>query len=72
MDSFVKHAKQSSPFLLGMTVFWTIIDKTTKQVPFKKSVVNNLTSFFAPVLICSSAILAGIEHRQSYDINNQK
>ena len=64
-DSFVKHAKKSTPTLLILTGVWTAIDKTSRNIPVKKSLMNNLTGFFAPVLIASSALLAGIENKKS-------
>lgn len=64
-DSFVKHAKKSTPTLLILTGVWTAIDKTSRNIPIKKSLVNNFTGFFAPVLIASSALLAGIENKKS-------
>lgn len=65
VDSFVKHAKQSTPVLLILTGAWIAIDKTSKNIPIKKSLVNNLTGFFAPVLIVSSALLACIENKKT-------
>ena len=65
VDSFVKHAKQSTPVLLLLTGAWTAIDKTSKNIPIKKSLLNNLTGFFAPVLIASSALLACIENKKN-------
>ena len=68
-DSFVKHAKKSTPTLLILTGIWTAIDKTSKNIPVKKSLKNNLTGFFAPVLIASSALLAAVENKKSSENN---
>ena len=68
-DSFVKHAKKSTPTLLILTGIWTAIDKTSKNIPVKQSLKNNLTGFFAPVLVASSAILASIENKKSPENN---
>lgn len=65
VDSFVKHAKQSTPALLVLTGVWTAVDKVSKNMPVKKSLVNNLVGFFAPVLIVSSALLAGLENKKT-------
>ena len=64
-DSFVKHAKKSTPVLLILTGVWTAIDKGSKNIPIKKSLVNNITDFFLPVLVASSALLAGIENKKT-------
>ena len=64
-DSFIKHAKQSTPVLLILTGAWTAIDKGSKNIPIKKSLMNNFVGFFVPVLVASSALLAGIENKKT-------
>lgn len=64
-DSFIKHAKQSTPVLLILTGVWTAIDKGSKNISIKKSLMNNLVGFFIPVLVASSALLAGIENKKT-------
>lgn len=64
-DSFLKHAKQSVPVLLGLTAVWTAADKYTRQIPLKKAFSHNMTGFFAPVLICSSALLSFVENKKT-------
>lgn len=64
-DSFVKHAAQSTPVMLAITTAWSLIDKNTYKIPFKKAMKNNLLNFFTPVLLLSSLLLAGIENRKA-------
>lgn len=64
-DSFVKHAKQSTPPLLAMTGIWVVVDKITKKNTIIKSLASNLKGFFLPVLLVSSAILAVVENKKS-------
>lgn len=70
VDSFVKHAKQSTPALLVLTAAWTAVDKISRNISIKKSLVNNLVGFFAPVLVVSSALLAGIENKKTPENTN--
>lgn len=63
-DSFVKHAAESTPMLLGLTGAWAFIDHAGRGLPLKKTLANNFNNFFLPVLIVSSAILAGLENKQ--------
>ncbi len=60
-DSFVRNTKQSAPVLFGLTIAWSVLDKAMRSIPMKKSFTNNLVNFFAPVLLVSSAVVAGIE-----------
>lgn len=63
--SFFNHAKESTPMLLGLTAIWAVLDTPECKASIRKSVVNNITGFFLPVLICSSALLAIIENRKT-------
>ncbi len=64
-DSFIKHSTESAPMLLGLTAIWSLLDSSGRNIPVKKSIMNNLTGFFLPVLVFSSAILSIIENRQT-------
>lgn len=64
-DSFVKHTAESAPMLLAFTAMWSVIDNVSRSVPIKKAVINNMTNFFLPVTIVSSAVLAALENRKT-------
>ena len=65
MDSFVKNAKDTAPILLGLTALWSLLDYGTGKISMAKSVRNNIAFFFAPILIVSSALVAGIENKKT-------
>ncbi|MCD7739748.1 MAG: hypothetical protein LUH11_00140 [Candidatus Gastranaerophilales bacterium] len=65
IDSFVKHSKKSAPWLLCAAAVLTAADCASKKIPVKKSIKNNVLGFFAPVLICSSAILSAVENKKN-------
>ena len=48
-DSFVKHAKKSTPTLLILTGVWTAIDKTSRNIPIK------MLGLFLRFLFCSGS-----------------
>ncbi|MBE7704586.1 MAG: hypothetical protein E7Z90_02090 [Cyanobacteria bacterium SIG29] len=64
MDSFVKNAKDTAPILLGLTALWSVLDYGNQKITMPQSLMKNLAFFFAPVLIVSSAIIAGIENKK--------
>ncbi len=65
VDSFVKHTKESAPMLLGLTALWSALDFGAGKGSMSKIMINNLAFFFAPVLIVSSSIMAGIENKKT-------
>lgn len=65
MDSFIKNTKESAPMLLGLTALWSVLDYGTGKAPISKVLTNNILCFFAPVLIFSSALMAGIENKKT-------
>ena len=65
IDSFVSNACESAPTLLALTGLWSLLDFGTGKVSMAKSLKNNLAFFFAPVLIVSSSIMAGIENKKT-------
>lgn len=65
VDSFVKNAKETAPILLGLTALWSLLDYGTGKISMAKSVRNNIAFFFAPILIVSSALVAGIENKKT-------
>lgn len=69
-DSFCRHAKESTPMLLGLTALWAALDYGSTQVPIQKSIKNNLKGFFLPVLVVSSALLATIEMKKTSKSSN--
>ena len=69
-DSFCRHAKESTPMLLGLTALWAALDYGSTQVPIQKSIKNNLKGFFLPVLVASSALLATIEMKKTSKSSN--
>lgn len=64
-DTFVKHTKESAPMLLGLTALWSAIDYGTRNISVNKSILKNLSSFFIPVLVGSSALLTAIEMKKT-------
>lgn len=70
-DSFMRNSVDSAPLLLALTGVWSVIDKKTAKIPFKKALANNITRFFAPVLIFSSLVLAFIENKSNF-VNQNK
>ncbi len=70
-DSFIKHSTESAPMLLGLTAIWSLLDSSGRNIPVKKSIMNNLTGFFLPVLVFSSAILSIIENRPTNKNKNK-
>lgn len=69
-DSFCRHAKESTPMLLGLTALWAALDYGSTQVPIQKTIKNNLKGFFLPVLVASSALLATIEMKKTSKSSN--
>lgn len=65
MDSFVRNSKETAPILLGLTALWSLLDYGSGKVSMAKSIKNNLAFFFAPILIVSSSIIAGIENKKT-------
>lgn len=64
-DSFVKHSAESAPMLLAFTGIWSLVDHVSRSVPLKKAAMHNLTNFFLPVMVISSAVLAALENKKS-------
>ena len=62
-DSFVKHSVDSAPVLSGLTLVWSVLDKS-RGIPFKKALSNNIKNFFLPVMLVTSAITALLENRK--------
>ena len=60
-DSFVRHTVESAPALFGLSVLWSVCEKSASY-PFKKAMWNNLKNYFAPVLLATSVILTTIEN----------
>ncbi len=71
MDSFIKQTKESAPMLLGLTALWSVLDYGTGKAPISKVLANNLAFFFAPVLLFSSAMVAGIENKKTSKSSKQ-
>lgn len=69
-DTFVKHAKESTPMLLGLTALWSAIDYGTRNISVQKSILQNLSGFFIPVLVASSALLTAIEMKKTSKSSN--
>lgn len=69
IDSFVKNTKKSTPAIAGFTAFWTLVDKSSKNISLKKAVTNNIKGFFIPVLVGSSVLLSVIENKKSQKNN---
>ncbi len=65
VDSFVKNAKKSTPAIASLTAFWTLVDKSSKNISFSKSLTNNIKGFFIPVVVGSSVLLSLIENKKS-------
>ena len=63
-DSFLKNAKETAPTLLALTGLWSLLDYGTVKISMAKSLRNNLAFFFTPILIVSSALVAGIENKK--------
>ena len=63
-DSFLKNAKETAPTLLALTGLWSLLDYGTGKISMAKSLRNNLAFFFTPILIVSSALVAGIENKK--------
>ena len=63
-DSFLKNAKETAPILLALTGLWSLLDFGSGKTTMAKSLKNNLTYFFAPILIFSSAIVSLIENKK--------
>lgn len=70
VDSFVKNSKKTAPVMAGLTAVWTAVDHTSKKLPLKKALTNNLKGFFLPVVLGSSVLLAVIENKKTR--NNTK
>ena len=64
-NPYVKNAKETAPILLGLTALWSLLDYGTGKISMAKSVRNNIAFFFAPILIVSSALVAGIENKKT-------
>ncbi len=71
MDSFIKNTKESAPMLLGITALWSVLDYGAGKAPISKTLANNLAFFFAPVLLLSSALIAGIENKKTSKSSKQ-
>lgn len=65
MDSFIRNSKETAPILLGLTGLWSLLDYGTGKISMGKAIKNNLAFFFAPVLIVSSSVMAGIENKKT-------
>ena len=64
-DSFVKHAAESTPMLLGLTLLWSLIDNASRSIKVSTAIKNNFIGFFLPVNIASSLLLAIIENKKT-------
>lgn len=69
VDTFVKYTKESTPFLLGMTAFWSVYDGVTRKVPLTKSVPHNIVTLFLPVLLGTSLVMTVLESRAKSKAN---
>ena len=70
IDSFKKHASDSTPLLFAVSGAWTAYDVVTKKTPLKKALSNNFLGFFAPVLVASSIVLSIIENKKTSKSSN--
>ncbi len=68
-DSFIRHARESAPVIMGATALWALMDKSMGKMPFMESLYRNSLTFFIPVTVASSGILACLENNK--DEKNQ-
>ena len=64
-DSFIRNAKEASPMLLAFTSIFTILEHGKTQIEIPKLLKKNILTYFAPVLIGTSALCAIIENKKS-------
>lgn len=64
-DSFVSNAKKTTPAMIALTGMWTAADVSSRKMPVKNALSNNIKSFFLPVVIGSSILLSVIENRKT-------
>ena len=64
VDSFISNTKESVAPMLVLTGVWSVLDNKLSDIPIKKAIARNFVGFFLPVIIVSSAILAGLENKK--------
>ncbi len=70
VDSFKKHASDSTPLLLAVSGGWAAYDIISKKSTVKTALMNNFLGFFAPVLVASSVVLSIVENKKTSKSSN--